>query len=459
MLRDSLLCSMLAGILILGCSSIAAAEQRTWTDSTGKHRVEAEFVKMANGQVTLLRADGREVKLPLAKLSKEDQKYIERLRRTRRTSDTLARDKPEKDPPKKIEPDVTQRDVAADEVADSNRDNQFKVPDGNPRKLLAFITQMQVMKPAAGGDAESNASFHRDVQFAIVEAADKLLDRRARKPEVAMAVGAKLNALTLLSRMSRDPEVEQVVKAFPTQLHELKQPVLAKSAQTLLHDYELATANTNSEVQAAVQAVSQHLSDFGNLTTAEVALARAAGRASQKVTAEFAAETHRALAETLMQTPTARKAAETMLGKARRFGLVGNEMHLVGLTPDNQSFDLKQYQGKVVLVDFWATWCKPCMEEMPNIRRNYEKYHERGFEVVAVSVDRDLQSLQQYLMNDAPPWTVLVDQHPQNKTPMSAHYAITGIPSTFLIGADGKVLMLNCRGARLGKELERLLGG
>ena len=160
-----------------------------------------------------------------------------------------------------------------------------------------------------------------------------------------------------------------------------------------------------------------------------------------------------------MKTPTAREAAETMMGKARRYGLVGNEMHLVGFTSDNAPFDLQQYRGKVVLVDFWATWCKPCMEEMPNIRRNYDKYHDRGFEVVAVSIDRDLQALQKYVLSETPPWTVVVDKHPQNKTPMSAYYAITDIPTTFLIGPDGKVLMFNCHGQRLSRELERLLGG
>ena len=148
-----------------------------------------------------------------------------------------------------------------------------------------------------------------------------------------------------------------------------------------------------------------------------------------------------------------------MLAKARRFGLVGNEMHLVGFMANNQPFDLKQFKGKVVLVDFWATWCRPCLEEIPNIRRNYEKYHDRGFEVVAVSVDKDLESLQKYLLGESPPWTVLVDNHPRNKTPMSVYYAITGIPAAFLIDADGKVLSLNCRGDRLGRELERLLGG
>ena len=72
----------------------------------------------------------------------------------------------------------------------------------------------------------------------------------------------------------------------------------------------------------------------------------------------------------------------------------------------------------------------------------------------------DIQkALQKYLVSERPPWTILVDKHPQNQTPMSVHYAITGIPTTILIGADGKVVSLNCRGERLGNELERLLGG
>ncbi len=216
MLFDSLHRATPIVLIVLTVGAYVAAEKRIWTDATGKHRVEAEFVKMANGQVTLLRADGREATVQLQRLSQKDQDYIERLRRTRRTGDVAQAKKDVVENQEHGEvPDAKHDSTTEADAEDPAGERPFKVPSGNPRKLLAFIQQMQRMKPEPGGKPETNTAFHRDVQLAIVEAADRLLDRRARKPDVAMAVGAKLNALTLLSRMSRDQDVAQAVQAFP----------------------------------------------------------------------------------------------------------------------------------------------------------------------------------------------------------------------------------------------------
>ncbi len=138
--------------------------------------------------------------------------------------------------------------------------------------------------------------------------------------------------------------------------------------------------------------------------------------------------------------------------------LVGNEIELTGYTIQGRPFDLAEFEGKVVLIDFWATWCDPCKEEIPTIKANWDKYHDAGFEVVAVSVDKNLNDLKKFVDEQNPPWVVVADNHPKNRKKAGETFGISGIPAFILVGQDGKVAAVHCRGAELGRELEKLLG-
>jgi thiol-disulfide isomerase/thioredoxin len=137
--------------------------------------------------------------------------------------------------------------------------------------------------------------------------------------------------------------------------------------------------------------------------------------------------------------------------------LMGKPIDLQGYTVDGAQTELSQHKGKVVLIDFWATWCGPCRAEIPNILTNWDKYHGDGFEVIAVSVDEDLSALKTFVGEEKPPWTVVADNHPKNKKSMAAKFGIRGIPAFILVGKDGKVAAVHCRGERLGKQLAQLI--
>ncbi|MBN2291909.1 MAG: TlpA family protein disulfide reductase, partial [Pirellulales bacterium] len=107
---------------------------------------------------------------------------------------------------------------------------------------------------------------------------------------------------------------------------------------------------------------------------------------------------------------------------------------------------------------FWATWCGPCRAEMPNILENWNKHHADGFEVIAISVDQDMKALREFVAKEQPPWTVVADNFPTNQNKMGARYGIRGIPAFILLGKDGKVVAVNCRGPRLGQEIAKLIG-
>lgn len=136
-------------------------------------------------------------------------------------------------------------------------------------------------------------------------------------------------------------------------------------------------------------------------------------------------------------------------------------MAIDGKSVDGKDFDWSAYRGKVVLVDFWATWCGPCLRELPNVKKQYELYHDRGFDVVGVSLDEDRAKLEEFLGKEQLPWTTLFSDDEAATGwdhPMANQYGVTAIPAVFLVDKDGKVVTMKARGEALGEELAKLLG-
>jgi thiol-disulfide isomerase/thioredoxin len=137
--------------------------------------------------------------------------------------------------------------------------------------------------------------------------------------------------------------------------------------------------------------------------------------------------------------------------------ILGQTVELAGYTVEGKPLDMSQYKGKIVLVDFWATWCGPCRAEIPNIKETWDKHHDDGFEVIAISVDEDLRALKSFVAEEKPPWTVVADNNPRNQKPMGGKYGIRSIPAFVLIGRDGKAAAIHCRGPRLEQAVAKLI--
>jgi len=126
--------------------------------------------------------------------------------------------------------------------------------------------------------------------------------------------------------------------------------------------------------------------------------------------------------------------------------------------PTGKPVKLSDFRGQYVLVDFWASWCKPCRAENPNLLKAYNKYKSKNFTILGVSIDDSdmkkawLNAVQQ----DGLPWTQTSELKGANSEAALA-YGVTAIPANFLISPEGKILAKNLRGAELEKKLAELL--
>jgi thiol-disulfide isomerase/thioredoxin len=124
--------------------------------------------------------------------------------------------------------------------------------------------------------------------------------------------------------------------------------------------------------------------------------------------------------------------------------------------PEGKPLSLADYKGKVVLIDFWATWCGPCRAEIPNVVATYKKYHGQGFEIIGVSLDDDRQKMLTYTKDNGMAWSQYFDgQGWGNK--LAVKYGIEAIPATYLLNGNGVIIGTDLRGNDLSQAVARAL--
>jgi thiol-disulfide isomerase/thioredoxin len=124
---------------------------------------------------------------------------------------------------------------------------------------------------------------------------------------------------------------------------------------------------------------------------------------------------------------------------------------------NGQPLSVAKFKGKVVLIDFWATWCGPCIAELPNLKQAYEQYHPKGFEIIGISLDSDKGKLTGFLEKEKMTWPQYFDGLGW-KSKLGQQYGVNSIPATYLLDGEGNIVAKNLRGAALEKELAKLLG-
>ncbi len=129
---------------------------------------------------------------------------------------------------------------------------------------------------------------------------------------------------------------------------------------------------------------------------------------------------------------------------------------IILLDPHDSTVKLSSFEGKVVLIDFWASWCGPCRASIPQVKRLYKRYKDQGFEVFAVSIDIKKDEWLNAIKHDKLPYTLVVDDKGWYSKVIE-QYFVDGIPMSFLLDKTGTIVAINMDGRKLEKKIESLL--
>ncbi len=164
----------------------------------------------------------------------------------------------------------------------------------------------------------------------------------------------------------------------------------------------------------------------------------------------------RALAKEIIASTDLDEVKTSAEGLLRKLDALDKPLDIKFTALDGREVDVSRMNGKVVLIDFWATWCEPCVAEIPNVKKVYEKLHPKGFEIVGISFDDDKEKLQKFVSREQMAWPQFFDGEGwQNK--FGQRYGINGIPTMWLVDKKGNLREMNARD-RLETKVEKLLG-
>ena len=142
-------------------------------------------------------------------------------------------------------------------------------------------------------------------------------------------------------------------------------------------------------------------------------------------------------------------------GELKKREALGKPLAMSFKALDGSKVDLAKMKGKVVLIDFWATWCGPCVKEIPSVKKTYDDLHKQGFEIIGISMDSDKKKLEDFLAKNDMPWPQFFDGKGW-KTSLAVEHGISSIPAMWLVDKKGNLVDQNAR-AGLEEKVKKYL--
>ena len=338
------------------------------------------------------------------------------------------------------------------EEEEQEGENPYLAADGlSTLDLVDYLLDMQ----------EKPRSIRRRPGFAeaVSEAADRVLDAQTSDRYHVIAVEAKVQVLHEMASLG-NKNADAMLVTLVEKLKDDERPQIAslvlflQMEQAMLLVDELPLA----EVPAALDAMQKFLSgqklqqQHLRIASATVHGINRLEDAKQKENyfqafgKIFGASTDKTLASygrKIASSPTAGPA-----------DLVGKPLELEGETELGVALDWPSYRGKVVLIDFWATWCGPCLREMPHVRALHKRLEKQGFTVLAINLDRNQEDLDKFLKENDLPWTNLVAEGARTA---ATRYGVRAIPTMMVVDQQGNVVAVSHRVADLTGTIEKLI--
>ena len=280
------------------------------------------------------------------------------------------------------------------------------------RKMVALVEELQATKPLGAAEGQERAQLLALLSALGDKEADATLTRMAGSAVAAeAAAGRSAQLVSRWMRSDADAAVQQKI---------------VDDLQTLAKQYP---------TQDAVAAAAVMLAGTARPEAREI---------RQRVRGIVATDLKTPKAGAVVQQLEQAEAKLEAAGKLK--AMEGKPLTIAAGSMAGTPFSSAELNGKVVLIDFWATWCKPCREELPRLKQVYSKYHDKGLEVVGISCDNDGGDLRKFLsQNPDMPWPQLFDPSKPGWHPLAVQYGINSIPRMFLIDRKGILRSVDAR--------------
>jgi thiol-disulfide isomerase/thioredoxin len=350
---------------------------------------------------------------------------------------------------------------------------RYPLPEGGAEQLLMFVRELDD-RNLSGDTRDTRLEDYFEMLSSQYAAANGILATESEAGLLDQAHIAKLRAMyTMISlgRLGLTQEVAtyaQTITDTTPNAHELAQRVLAElpsavaksrfesTFNDVVADVPGADARLQSELTTIADALGPSRMVY-QLADTSITVLEQIGKYDQ-VGPVFSL-LQRTFPESV-NAEVAKHLQSTRANFEKRIGMIGKPITLTGKTLDGKDVQSIDTRNKVVLVDFWATTCGPCVAEMPNLKALYDEYHDEGFEIIGISVDENRDDVKQFVKSNLLTWPIVFDLDSSVEgpdPPNSVQYGIETLPTTVLVGKDGVVSKLHVRGDRLKEELLKAL--